>query len=162
MDRFFSNHSIAWRGLMANRKTVLLLVTYKAKHCAWVIYICIYFKIGRSTKRFVFYEFSWTFLFKNISSFLPWTYNNHLYIYIISWECWSSVNHYVVMCRTKCNIYIYIYIYINIINIIIYNIAEIKSLNIHKYWPHISISHLFLRYISDNSVIYDFHTNPLA
>ena len=29
----------------------------------------------------------------------------YIYIYIcIYWECWSSVNHYVVMCRTKCNI----------------------------------------------------------
>ena len=29
--------------------------------------------------------------------------NPVFYIYI-RWECWSSVNHYVVMCRTKCNI----------------------------------------------------------
>ena len=27
----------------------------------------------------------------------------YIYIYIL-WECWLSVNHYVVMCRTKCNI----------------------------------------------------------
>ena len=28
----------------------------------------------------------------------------YIYIYIILWECWSSVNHHVVMCRTKSNI----------------------------------------------------------
>ena len=41
---------------------------------------------------------------KVLKLFLRSTYI-YIYIYIyILWECWSSVNHCVVMCRTKCNI----------------------------------------------------------
>ena len=61
----------------------------------------------------------------------------YIYIYIL-WECWSSVNHYVVMCGTKCNkiwrvvnIYDRAIIIIMIINKYIYRYIYMQiSLNI--------------------------------
>ena len=63
----------------------------------------------------------------------------YIYIYIL-WECWSSVNHYVVMCPTKCNIiWREINIYDRAIIIIIMIVNEyifylfIYLFNINKY-----------------------------
>ena len=62
------------------------------------------------------------------------SFNIYIYMYIyILWECWSSVNHYVVMCRTKSNI---LWIVLNI-----YDRAIIIIMIINKYIIYIYLIH---------------------
>ena len=62
--------------------------------------------------------------------------HTHIYIYIyILWECWSSVNHSLVMCRTKCNI---IWRVLNI-----YDRAIMIIMIINKYILYIYILYIF-------------------
>ena len=60
----------------------------------------------------------------------------YIYIYVytyILWECWSSVNPYVVMCRTKCNIIWR--------DLIIYDRSIIIIMIINKYILYIYLIH---------------------
>ena len=58
--------------------------------------------------------------------------HTQIYIYIL-WECWSLVNHYGVMCRTKCNIIL------RVLNI--YDRAIIIIMIMNKYIFYIYLIH---------------------